>query len=393
MKPSHTQKGCPVPTGQTKGIRGDPPPVVFASCAYGGCSQRMPWWGWPFGPGAHARSHAWQVLLALHGCTGKEAHWKVSPMSCFQSQTAKSPPWKHCGHTPSRAGPPWLPVSGTWEGPGRECSSSHRSFHLVSQGICHQDPNCPNDCQNPMGQVHCPLWVTHKSLMDQGWNFKSQLVADLCELMWARKVQTSPYHLQTNCQCERFNSTLINMLGALPKEKKSEWKNYIGTLVHAYNCTWNSATAFSPYFLMFERQPHLPSDVILGLAPCTITEPNMSRFVQKITGCTWWAQKKAEAFQAKEAQQHKWNYDKWGRAVALEVGDTVLVHVTTFKVTTKYKIDGKIGSMLWKSGPIPMYQSMWYTPGMGKGTAGPYIGIICFLSALTYSRVRWTSLW
>ena len=119
------------------------------------------------------------------------------------------------------------------------------------------------------------------------------------------------------------------MLGTLPKEKKSEWKN--GTLVHAYNCTWNSATGFSPYFLMFGRQPHLPIDVTLGLAPRTITEPNTSKFVQKIRECTQWAQKKVEAFQAKEAQWHKCNYDKQGRAVALEVRDTVPVHVTTFK--------------------------------------------------------------
>ena len=74
-------------------------------------------------------------------------------------------------------------------------------------------------------------------LMDQGHNLKGQLVADLCKLMGTQKVQTSPYHLQTNCQCERFNSTLINMLGTLPKEKKSEWKNHIGTLSHAYNYT------------------------------------------------------------------------------------------------------------------------------------------------------------
>ena len=62
-------------------------------------------------------------------------------------------------------------------------------------------------------------------------------MADLCELMGMQKIWTSPYHLQTNGQCERFNSALINMLGTLPKEKKSEWKNHIGTLVHAYNCT------------------------------------------------------------------------------------------------------------------------------------------------------------
>ena len=65
-------------------------------------------------------------------------------------------------------------------------------------------------------------------LMDQGQNFKSQLVAGFCELMGTQKVWTSLYHLQTNSQCERFNSTLINMLGTLPKEMKSDWqKNHI----------------------------------------------------------------------------------------------------------------------------------------------------------------------
>ena len=90
--------------------------------------------------------------------------------------------------------------------------------------------------------------LPEKILMDQGQNFESQLVADLCELIGTQKVQTSLYHLQTNGQCERFNSTLINMLGTLPKEKKSEWKNHIGMLVHAYNYTQNSAMGSGPTF-------------------------------------------------------------------------------------------------------------------------------------------------
>ena len=94
-----------------------------------------------------------------------------------------------------------------------------------------------------------------KILLDQGQTFESQLVADLCMLMGMQKIWTSPYHPQTNGQCERFNSTLIGMLGMLPPEKKSEWKNHIGMLVHAYNCTQNSATGFSPYYLSMEDDP------------------------------------------------------------------------------------------------------------------------------------------
>ena len=156
-------------------------------------------------------------------------------------------------------------------------------------------------------------------------------MADLCELMGVQKIQTSPYHPQTNGQCERFNSTLINMLETLPKEKKSEWKNHIGTLVHAYNYTCNSATGFSPYYIMFGRQPHLPVDVVLVLVPCTIMEPNTTKFIQKLREHTKWAHKKAEAFQAKEVLRHKHNYNKRSRAAALEVGDMVLVSVTAFK--------------------------------------------------------------
>ena len=127
--------------------------------------------------------------------------------------------------------------------------------------------------------------------MDQGCNFESQLLADLCKLMGTQKIWTSLYHPQTNDQCERFNSTLINMLGMLPSEKKSEWKNHIGTLVHAYNCTRNSAMGFSPYHLMYGRQPSLLVDVTLGLVPQTMTAPDMTKFMQKMRECARWAQK------------------------------------------------------------------------------------------------------
>ena len=144
-----------------------------------------------------------------------------------------------------------------------------------------------------------------KILWDQGRSFESQLVADLYELMGTQKIQTSLYHPQTSGQCERFNSTLINMLGTLLPEK-----NHIGTFVHAYNCTCNSATGFSPNYFMYRRQPHLPIDITLVLTPQNSTAPNTSKFAQKIREHAKWACKKAKAFQAKGAQNHKKNYDK-----------------------------------------------------------------------------------
>ena len=52
-------------------------------------------------------------------------------------------------------------------------------------------------------------WLPKKILLDQGKNFKSELIADICRLMGTKKLRTSPYHPQSNGQCERFNSILM----------------------------------------------------------------------------------------------------------------------------------------------------------------------------------------
>ena len=181
------------------------------------------------------------------------------------------------------------------------------------------------------------------------------------------KIWTSPYLLQTNGQCEWFNSTLINMLWTLPKEKKSEWKNHIGTLVHAYNCTQNSAMGFSPYYLMFGRQPCLPVDVANGLAPHTIMEPNTTKFIQILRQCTKWAHKKAEVFQAKEVPRHKHNYYKRSRAAALEVGDTVLVCVTAFKGHHKMQDRWENREYVVEKWPFPNLPVYVVCPRDGEG--------------------------
>ena len=58
-----------------------------------------------------------------------------------------------------------------------------------------------------------------KFLSDQGRNFESELISELCKLPQVEKVHTTPYHPMTIGQCERFNSTLCNMLGTLKKKR------------------------------------------------------------------------------------------------------------------------------------------------------------------------------
>ena len=99
---------------------------------------------------------------------------------------------------------------------------------------------------------------------DQGRNFESELVRQLCRLYGVRKTRTTPYHPQGNGQCERFNRTLFDLLRSLSRDQKRRWPRLLPQLLFAYNTTTHHTTGFSPFELMFGRRPQLPIDTLLG---------------------------------------------------------------------------------------------------------------------------------
>ena len=107
-------------------------------------------------------------------------------------------------------------------------------------------------------------WPT-KLITDQGPAFAGRLFQELKKKAGIKKIRTTPYRPQGNAQCERFNRTLLAMLGTLPIECKKEWQDWVAAMTHAYNCTVSRTTGFSPYFLMYGREPQLPIDVEFSL--------------------------------------------------------------------------------------------------------------------------------
>uniref|UniRef100_A0A3Q2XXG7 Gypsy retrotransposon integrase-like protein 1 n=1 Tax=Hippocampus comes TaxID=109280 RepID=A0A3Q2XXG7_HIPCM len=111
-----------------------------------------------------------------------------------------------------------------------------------------------------------PYGFPCRLLSDQGRDFESKLIKDLCEFVGVKKIRTTPYHPRAN-PVERYNRTLLDMLGTLEEKNKSHWRDFVKPLTHAYNCTKNDTTGYSPYELMFGRQPRLPIDLVLGTYP------------------------------------------------------------------------------------------------------------------------------
>ena len=175
-----------------------------------------------------------------------------------------------------------------------------------------------------------------KILSDKGRNFESHLIAKLCKLVQIRKLRTIPYRPEGNGSCERFDRTLISMIGMLPEELKIHWPQHVSTLTHAYNCTRNNATGFSPYFLMYGRQPLLPIDIEFGVLTPDVTVVATQKYVQMLKHQLEWAYNKAREVSTKEAERSKRRYDWKVRCSKLDIGDIVMVRQKGF--TRKYKV-------------------------------------------------------
>ena len=104
-----------------------------------------------------------------------------------------------------------------------------------------------------------------KILTDQAKDFEGKVFKELCDQALIKKLCMTPYHPQGNGQPERFNRTLLTMLGTLPLDSKKRWEDWVSNLTQAYNSSPSRVTGFSPYYLMFGREPRILVDRIFDV--------------------------------------------------------------------------------------------------------------------------------
>lgn len=180
---------------------------------------------------------------------------------------------------------------------------------------------------------------------DQGRDFESRVIKELCAMTGIPKVRTSPYHPRGN-PVERFNRTLLNMLGTLTEEQKVHWRDFVKPLAHAYNCTKNEVTGFSPYELMFGRQPRLPVDLAFGFSVKDKEPVPHSQYVRHLKAHLEESYRLAQENSAKLAERNKKQFDKHVREATLQVGDRVLVR--NLRLRNKHKLADKWESTVYR---------------------------------------------
>ena len=162
-------------------------------------------------------------------------------------------------------------------------------------------------------------------MSDQGANFLSEVIRELCKLLAVQRCRTTPYHAQSNGQVERLHQTLMRMIGKLDKEKKSDWPNHLAEIVQAYNSTRSAVTGYSPFYLMFGRRPRLPLDFYFPTIRGRTGSKRVPEYVAAVHDHLHAAFEAARRSQDDEARRQKRWYDRRSGAATLKSGDVVLM--------------------------------------------------------------------
>ena len=77
-------------------------------------------------------------------------------------------------------------------------------------------------------------------------------------------MNTTAYHPQTDGLVERFNRTLTDMLAKTVEKSGRDWDARLPYVLFAYRSSIQESTKESPFFLLYGRDPRLPTEEALS---------------------------------------------------------------------------------------------------------------------------------
>lgn len=158
-------------------------------------------------------------------------------------------------------------------------------------------------------------------ISDRGAPFLSQVLEDVFRLSSTVHKVTSAYHPQTNGLTERLNHTLADMVSMYVADHHTNWDIILPYVTYAYNTARQSTTGYSPYYLLYAREPFTPLDTILPYTPDTLVQPSAAEITSRAEDARQLAR-----MHTQESQQHqKLRYDACHLPTTYNIGDEVLL--------------------------------------------------------------------
>ena len=160
---------------------------------------------------------------------------------------------------------------------------------------------------------------------DQGRNFESNLVKEICRLLGIVKTRTTPYHSQSDGMIERFNRTLISMLKRATIDAERDWDLKLPCLMMAYSTSIHETTKATPFSVMFGREVQLPIDIMFG-KPLGVTTTSTLEYARALEQRLVAAYEHVREHLGIEQRRHKQPYDRKVEGKPYKEGDSVWLY-------------------------------------------------------------------
>ena len=155
--------------------------------------------------------------------------------------------------------------------------------------------------------------------------------------MGIKRVNTTAYHPQTDGLVERFNRTLTDMLAKTVERDGKNWDTKLPYVLFAYRSSPQESTGESPFYLLYGRDPQLPTETEM-ISPSTMrvvvnTDNYKEEVIQKMQEAWNLAKKNVKKAQKKQ----KTYYDRHTRNPTFRLGERVFLYTPSEKTGPAYK--------------------------------------------------------
>jgi hypothetical protein len=95
-------------------------------------------------------------------------------------------------------------------------------------------------------------------IIDGGSQFTAHRITTTLDNCHIKYIITYPYHPQANGQVERTNKVLEAILTKTVSKNRQNWASELPNTLWAYRTTWHNTTGYSPYHLVYGKEPIFP---------------------------------------------------------------------------------------------------------------------------------------
>ena len=162
-------------------------------------------------------------------------------------------------------------------------------------------------------------------LSDRGAAFLSGLMKEVENLLGFHKVNTTAYHPQTDGLVERFNRTLTTMLAKTTERGGKDWDRHLPYVLFAYRASQKESTLESLFFLLYGRDPRLPTEIALSPTNNWRMQLDLKEYGVDLVSRMSGAWESAKSCISKAQKRQKKYYDCKSRSPDFAAGDRVFL--------------------------------------------------------------------